>query len=114
MLITHGLRGETTIDSLDGNGLLKTYAFSIEDKMAAGAFGRARSYGSDGLLSTEVDKGRTIRKVMGEGGARTPQKVMQGKIAETSSQEGKGKTSCTRDGQKKTFKMPLTREGRGA
>ena len=33
------------IDGLDENGLLKTYALSIEDKMAAGAFGRARNYG---------------------------------------------------------------------
>ena len=30
---------------LDGNGLLKTYALSIEDKMAAGAFGCARNRG---------------------------------------------------------------------
>ena len=35
-------------DGLDGNGLLKTYALSMEDKMAAGAFGRARNYGLDG------------------------------------------------------------------
>ena len=28
-----------------GNGLLKTYALSMENKMAAGAFGRARNYG---------------------------------------------------------------------
>ena len=34
------------IDGLDGNGLLKTYAMSMEDKMAAGAFGRARNYGA--------------------------------------------------------------------
>ena len=27
------------MDGLDGNGLLKTYALSMEDKMAAGAFG---------------------------------------------------------------------------
>ena len=27
------------IDGLDGNGLLKIYALSMEDKMAAGAFG---------------------------------------------------------------------------
>ena len=33
---------------MDGNGLLKTYALSMEDKMAAGAFGRTRSYGPDG------------------------------------------------------------------
>ena len=32
-------------DGLDGNGLLKTYVLSIEDKMAAGLFGRARDYG---------------------------------------------------------------------
>ena len=64
---------------MDGNGLLKTYAFSIEDKMAAGAFGRARSYGSDGLLSTEVDKGWTIRKVMGEGGRVPPKKSCKAK-----------------------------------
>ena len=30
---------------LDGNGSLKTYALSIEDKMAAGAFGCARNRG---------------------------------------------------------------------
>ena len=30
-----------TIDGLDGNGLLKTYTLSMEDKMAAGVFGRA-------------------------------------------------------------------------
>ena len=36
-----------TIDGLDGNGLLKTYALSMEDKMAAGAFGRARNCGCD-------------------------------------------------------------------
>ena len=29
------------------HGLLKTYALSMEDKMAAGAFGRARNYGLD-------------------------------------------------------------------
>ena len=34
-----------TIDGLDGNGLLKRYALSMEDKMAAGSFGRARNYG---------------------------------------------------------------------
>ena len=28
------------MDGLDGNGLLKAYVFSMEDKMAAGAFGR--------------------------------------------------------------------------
>ena len=33
---------------MDGKGLLKTYALSMEDKMAAGAFRRARNYGSDG------------------------------------------------------------------
>ena len=32
-----------TIDGLDGNELLKTCAFSMEDKMADGAFGRARN-----------------------------------------------------------------------
>ena len=31
------------MDGLDGNGLLKT--LSMEDKMAAGAFGRARNDG---------------------------------------------------------------------
>ena len=30
---------------LDGNGLFKTYALSMEDKMAAKAFRRARNYG---------------------------------------------------------------------
>ena len=30
------------------NGLLKTYALSIEDKLAAGAFGRDGNYGCDG------------------------------------------------------------------
>ena len=34
-----------TIDGLDGNGLHRTYALSMEKKMAAGAFGRARNYG---------------------------------------------------------------------
>ena len=29
---------------MDGNGLLKTYTLSMKDKMAAGAFGRARNY----------------------------------------------------------------------
>ena len=33
-----------TIDGLDGNRLLKTHAFSIEDNMAAGALGHARNY----------------------------------------------------------------------
>ena len=37
--------GEKTIDGLDGNGLLKT------DKMAAGAFERARNYGWEALLT---------------------------------------------------------------
>ena len=41
----NGLWSEKTIDGLDGSGLLKIYAFSMEDKMAAGAFGRARNYG---------------------------------------------------------------------
>ena len=36
------------MDGLNGNGLLKRYAFSMEDKMAAGAFERARNYGRDG------------------------------------------------------------------
>ena len=35
------------MNGLDGNGLLKTYAHSMEDKMAAGTFGRARNYGWD-------------------------------------------------------------------
>ena len=39
---------EKIIDGLDGNGLLKAYVSSMEGKMAAGAFGRARSYGWDG------------------------------------------------------------------
>ena len=34
-----------TIDGFDGKRLLKAYAFSMEDKMAAIAFGRARNYG---------------------------------------------------------------------
>ena len=34
-----------TIDGLDGNGLLKVYVFSMESKMAAGTFARARNYG---------------------------------------------------------------------
>ena len=34
-----------TVDGLDGNGLLKRYALSMEDKMAAGAFRRAKNYG---------------------------------------------------------------------
>ena len=33
------------MDGSDGNGLLKAYVFSMEGKMAAGAFGRARNYG---------------------------------------------------------------------
>ena len=33
------------INGLDGNGLLKTNALSMEGKMAAGALGRARNYG---------------------------------------------------------------------
>ena len=34
------------INGVDGNGLLKTYGtLSLQDKMAAGAFGRARNYG---------------------------------------------------------------------
>ena len=34
------LGDEKTVEGLDGNGLLKTYeALSMEDKMAAGAFG---------------------------------------------------------------------------
>ena len=37
-----------TNDGFDGNGLLKTYEFSMEDKMA-GAFGCARNYGWDGM-----------------------------------------------------------------
>ena len=32
-------------DGLSGNGLLKIYALSMENKKAAGAFGRARNYG---------------------------------------------------------------------
>ena len=35
-----------TINGLDGNGLLKTYALSMEHKKAAGAFERARNCGS--------------------------------------------------------------------
>ena len=34
-----------TIGGLDGSRLLKTYTFSMEDKMAAGAFEHARNYG---------------------------------------------------------------------
>ena len=34
-----------TVDDLDGNGLLKRYVLSMEDKMAAGAFRRAKNYG---------------------------------------------------------------------
>ena len=33
-----------TIHGLDGNGLRKTYAFSMKDKMAAGALGRDKNY----------------------------------------------------------------------
>ena len=32
------------------NRVLKTYNLSMEDKMAAGAFWRARNYGQDGPL----------------------------------------------------------------
>ena len=31
--------------AMDGNRLLKAFALSIEDKMAAEAFGHARNYG---------------------------------------------------------------------
>ena len=34
-----------------GDGLLKAYVFSMEGKMAAGAFGRARNYGWEAPLS---------------------------------------------------------------
>ena len=37
-----------TRNGLDGNELLKTYALSMEDKMAAGALGCARNYGRVG------------------------------------------------------------------
>ena len=36
---------QKTIDGLAGNGLLKTYTLSMEDKMAADAFGHAKNYG---------------------------------------------------------------------
>ena len=36
---------------MDVNGRLKTYTLSMEDKMAAGAFGCARKYGWDSSLS---------------------------------------------------------------
>ena len=39
---------------MDGNGLLKTHALLIEDKMAVGAFGRARTYGRDCPFILEV------------------------------------------------------------
>ena len=39
-------------DGLDGNGLLKIYALSMEDEMAAGAFGRARNDGWDGPFNS--------------------------------------------------------------
>ena len=32
---------------MDGKGLLKTYALSVEDKMVAGAFGCPRNYGTE-------------------------------------------------------------------
>ena len=32
------------MDGLGGNGLLKTYSLSMDDKMAARAFGGARNY----------------------------------------------------------------------
>ena len=38
------------MDGLNGNGLLKRYAFSMEDKMAAGAFGRERIMGETAPL----------------------------------------------------------------
>ena len=40
-MVEYDFWAEKTIDGLDGNKLLKAYALSIEDKMAAGAFGRA-------------------------------------------------------------------------
>ena len=46
-----------TIDGLDGSGLLKPYVFSMEGQMAAGAFGRARKYGWDGLLNKHWTRG---------------------------------------------------------
>ena len=33
------------IDGLDGNGLLKRYALSMEKKMVVGAFGNTMNYG---------------------------------------------------------------------
>ena len=42
-------------DGFDGNRLLKTYVLSMEDKMAAGAFGLARNYGRGGPFD-EFDK----------------------------------------------------------
>ena len=35
------------VDGLDGNGLLKTYVFSMEDKMAAEPLGHAKNYGHE-------------------------------------------------------------------
>ena len=35
---------------MDGKGLLKTCTFLMEEKMAAGAFGRARNMGETALL----------------------------------------------------------------
>ena len=41
------------------HGLLKTYALSMEDKMAARAFGHARDYGRDSLFNrNEAVEGR--------------------------------------------------------
>ena len=39
------LLDEKTIDGLGVKELLKTYALSMEDKMGAGGFGRARNSG---------------------------------------------------------------------
>ena len=40
---------------MDGNGLLKAYVFSMEGKMAAGAFGRARPVMGETGLFLNVD-----------------------------------------------------------
>ena len=45
LLTVRWFQSRKNIDGLHGNGLLKTYALLMEDKMAAGAFERARNYG---------------------------------------------------------------------
>ena len=43
---------EATVDGLDGNGLLKAYAFSMKDKMAVGALGALGTMGEMAPLTS--------------------------------------------------------------